>query len=80
MRTTLNLNPDLIRAAKEAAVRTQRTLTAVIEDALRHSLLSGSTPESQPVDLVVSPGRLLPGIDLDDSASLIDLMEGDVSS
>jgi hypothetical protein len=80
MRTTLNLDPDLMRTAKETAARTGRTLTAVIEDALRLSLGSDAPPPVAPLDLPISPGRPLPGVDLDDAAPLLDLLEGDVPS
>jgi len=78
VRTTLNLDPELMRAAKERAARTGRTLTSVIEDALRLSL-AARTPETlASVDLPANPGRPLPGVDLDDTAALLDLIEGDV--
>jgi hypothetical protein len=38
MRITLNLHDDLLAEAKQVAARTGRTLTAVVEDALRESL------------------------------------------
>ena len=53
-------------------------MTAVIEDALRESLArkrsKGKTP---PVRLTTFGGSgLQPGVDLDDSAALLDVMEG----
>ena len=80
MRTTLNLDPELIRIAKETAARTGRTLTAVIEDALRLSLATAAPATVAPLELPLSPGRPLPGVDLDDSAALVDLLEDDVPS
>ena len=77
MRTTINLDDALMREAKQLAARTGRTLTAVITDALRESLgraRRGTAP--QPVQLTTFRGRgLQAGVDLDDSASLLDLME-----
>jgi hypothetical protein len=79
MRTTVRLDEDLLRAAKQRAVQTGRTLTAVIEEALRRLL---ATSEEQhtvgSVELPVFRGRpgLRPAVDLDDSAGLLDLMEG----
>lgn len=78
MRTTLNLDDKLMRSAKESAARTGRTLTSVIEDALRVAIDSGQKAAAQPFIPVVSEGRPLPGIDLDDSAALLDLMSDDV--
>lgn len=76
MRTTIRLDEHLLREAKRLAADTGRTLTAVIEDSLRETLARRAhQPERQPVRLPTMPGRLLPGVDLDDSASLLDLME-----
>jgi len=49
----------------------------VIEDALRESLSrKRGTGQRKPVRLVTVNGKgLLPGVDLDDSAVLLDLME-----
>jgi len=38
MRTTVRLDDDLLRQTKTLAAQTGRTLTAVIEDALRETL------------------------------------------
>ncbi|MEX2196029.1 MAG: YlcI/YnfO family protein [Thermoleophilaceae bacterium] len=80
MRTTIRLDDELLAEAKQAAARSGRTLTAVIEDALRVSLSRmAHSPRAEPVDLPVSRlrGGLQPGVDLDDSAALLDLMEED---
>jgi hypothetical protein len=78
MRTTLNLNDELLVGAKALAARNQTTLTAVIEDALRDKLRDADHPEElPPVELPVSrmSGGVRPGVDLDDSAALLDLLE-----
>ncbi len=76
MRTTLNLDDELIRRAREAAARSGSTLTRLIEDALRESLERRECATVEPLDLPTVGGRgLQPGVDLDDSASLLDLME-----
>ena len=64
MRTTIRLDDALLADAKALAARTGRTLTKVIEDALRESLArgrpDGSRPE--PVELPTFKGRgLQPG-------------------
>jgi hypothetical protein len=78
MRITLRLD-DLLPRAKGLAARTGRTLTAVIEDALR-AALAQSRPRRRR-DPIVLPtfgtGGLLPGVDLDDSAGLLEIMESD---
>jgi hypothetical protein len=76
MRTTLNLDDQLLIEAKQIAARTHRTLTSVIEDALRESLARRrQAAEQPPVRLPTFEGRLQPGVNLDDSASLLDLMD-----
>lgn len=78
MRTTLNLDDQLLSEAKQLAARTGRTLTSIIEDALRESLLRRRQTRDLPkVKLPSFKGQgLRPGVDLDDSAGLLDLMEG----
>jgi hypothetical protein len=78
MRTTLRLDDALLREAKHLATRTGRTLTAVIEDALREMLArSRAGSERTRVKLPTFRGDgLRPGVDLDDSAALLDLMDG----
>ena len=80
MRTTIRLPDDLLLAAKRRAVNTGRTLTRVIEDALRAALAREDfgPDEKIPTLPTFGSGGLRPGIDLDDSASLLDAME-DVS-
>lgn len=78
MRTTVRLPDDLLKAAKRHAVETGRTLTAVIEDALRAALAAEAHQAApEPLQLPTwGRGGVRPGVDLDDSASLLDLMEG----
>ena len=79
MRTTVNLDDDLLRGAKTLAAQTGRTLTSILEDALREVLYRrAKTPHRKPVHLAVStckPGYG-PGVDLDNSAALLDILEG----
>jgi hypothetical protein len=77
MRTTVDLPDDLLAEAKVRAARERRTLSAVIGDALRASFARRPDVElSRPVELpTYGDGGLLPGVDLDDGASLLDLME-----
>jgi hypothetical protein len=74
----VRLDEDLLREAKSYAAATGRTLTAVIEDALREALARRhKRPERPRVQLRTFKGTgLQPGIDLDDSAALWDLMDG----
>lgn len=73
MRTTLNIDADLLKQAKTAAARNGRTLTAVVEDALREALARrSSAPEGEPVALPTfrGEGGLMPGVTLDDNAAV----------
>ena len=78
MRTTVRLDDGLLREAKEHAARSGRTLTALIEDALRRALAEAKRrPERPTPKLPTFRGDgLQPGVDLDDSAALLDLLEG----
>jgi hypothetical protein len=78
MRTTINLDEDLLAEAKQVAARTGRTLAAVVEDALRESLHRRHHTARPAVELpVFGAGGVQPGVDLDDSAALLDLMDRD---
>ena len=77
MRTTVNIEDRLLVEAKTMAARSGRTLGAVIEDALRVALArrdaaAGAGGVQLPVH---DAGGLMPGVDLDDSAALLDLIE-----
>ena len=77
MRTTIRLADELLAEARRVALESGTTLTVVIEDALRERLArrrAGSHPE--PVSLTTVGGKgLQPGVDLDDSAALRDVMD-----
>jgi len=77
MRTTVDLPDDLIIEAKERAAREGRSLSDVVSDAVRGSFAAGGAPKRMPVKLpTFGHGGLQPGVDLDDSAALLDLMNG----
>lgn len=78
VRSTLNIDDDLLRRAKELAARTGRTLTSVFEDALREVLnrsMSGASRRRVRLPFSDQPPGLCPGVDLDRTAALLDLME-----
>jgi hypothetical protein len=77
MRTTIRIDDQLLREAKQVAARSGKSLTAVIEDALRESFAKRQKlGNRKPVRLTTFTGDgLQPGVDLDDSAALLDLME-----
>jgi hypothetical protein len=79
MRTTIRLDDHLLAQAKQLAAKTGRTLTAVIEDALRAALSQTQRARrGQPrLELpTFGEGGVRPGIDLDDSAALLQVMDG----
>ena len=76
MRTTVDLPADLLAEAKERAAREGRSLSDVVGDAVRSSFARSAAASAEPVELPsFDGGGLQPGVDLDDSAALLDLME-----
>jgi Ribbon-helix-helix protein, copG family len=77
MRTTINLDDQLLRDTRLLARQTGQTLTAVIEDALRERLARRHVAAAcGPTLLPKATGLgLLPGLDLDNSAALRELMD-----
>jgi hypothetical protein len=79
MRTTVRLDDALLARAKREAARRGQTLTSLIEHGLRLVLAGRQRPSKRHhVELPVchAGGGTLPGVDLDDSAALLDLIEG----
>ena len=77
MSTNFRIDDHLLIEFKQYAARTGQTLTAVMEDALRKMLNNQQQPEERDkIKLLTVLGNgTLPGVDLDDSASLTELME-----
>ena len=77
MRTTIRLDDQLLKSAKRVAHDSGSSLTAVIEDALRHALSRKPAKHPRkPVKLTTASGHgVQPGVDLDDSAALLAFME-----
>lgn len=76
MRTTIRIDDQLLAQAKQLGARTGRTLTAVIEDALREVLSRQRCLGRRTLELTTVAGNgPRPGVDLDDSAALMDLMD-----
>lgn len=76
MRTTVRLDENLLAEAKKHAAESGKTLTSLLEEALRESLARRKPRvKSKPVRLkTVKGGGVRAGVDLDDSAALLDLM------
>ncbi|WP_447600428.1 ribbon-helix-helix protein, CopG family [Nitrospira sp. Nam80] len=77
MRTTINLPDELIAQIKKLAAVSHSTVTAVIEDALREALARRRRAGRSDQVILKTYGKrgLLPGVDIDDAASMLDLME-----
>ena len=73
----MRLDDALLNDAKKLAIDTDRTLTAVVEDALRMALaLSQPKNGRKPIKLHTCGGKgLQPGVDLSSNSALADLMD-----
>ncbi len=77
MRTTVRLDEALLREAKQHAARTGRTLTSIMEESLRQ-FLTAARHRSRTSRFHVVPFKgdgLRPGVDIDNAAALLELME-----
>jgi len=76
MRTTIRINDDLLKRAKKKAADEGRTLTSLVEDGLTLILSKPKAMRRKRVDLPVSKatGGILPGIDLNRSCDLEEVM------
>jgi len=77
MRTTINIDEHLLREARQVSLRTNRSLSEIVEEGVRIYLKQRKRKRAAPgVTLVTfGEGGLLPGVDLDDSATLLGVME-----
>ena len=77
MRTTLRLDDDLMRAVKKRAAETGRTITELVERALRDLLArEQQARRGYKFRWVEVEGDVQPGVDILDRDALIDRMEG----
>lgn len=76
MRTTLTIADELLAAAKARAQATGRTVSAVVEAALRRELAAGGASPVAPAVPVFSGGTgPAPGLDLTSNAALLDVLD-----
>ena len=77
MRTTVRLDEELLHEVKRVVAEERTTMTAIFEQALREMLARRKQLRDRPrLRLPTSPGcGLQPGVDLDNSAALLDLMD-----
>jgi hypothetical protein len=77
VRTTVNLDAELLRQAKSRARERQMTLGGYLEDAIRRDLVrlpAGSAPVALPA---FPAGQVRRGIDLLSNRSMLEAMEED---
>jgi hypothetical protein len=79
MKTTLDLNDELLARAKAQAARERSSLTRLIEDGLRLRLRArrASTPSTPRLAIYQGKGGLRPGIDATSNRALIDAADDD---
>ena len=76
LRTTVRVDAALLREAKVAAAARNTTLTQLIADGLRAVLSKPTARVATSFELPTFRGNgLQPGVDLDDSAGLLEKME-----
>lgn len=77
MRTSILLPDELYDRVRQTAAAERRTVTSVIEEALRAALAERERSAETPLYRVEAiPGvGLQPGVDLDDNAALAELMD-----
>lgn len=75
MRTTLDINDQLLRQAKKRAADEGTALRQVVETALCLYLQRRPRTAGYKLRWRTERGRLLPGVRLDDRDALFDLME-----
>ena len=79
MRTTVSIQDDLLRRAREVSLARNCTLGDVVDDALRLALSakpkSAGSARVRPLKTFRGSG-LQPGVDLSSSAGLLEIMEG----
>ena len=76
MKTSISIDDRLYLEAKQFATESHKTFTKVVEDALRNSLELKKAKNNHKVSLLTTgEGGLVHGIDLDDNASLNEIMD-----
>ena len=75
MRTTMDINDELMRRAKERAAAEGTSLKSVVERALRVHLARGGRSTEFALQWRTERGKLQPGVDLNDRDSLFERME-----
>jgi hypothetical protein len=75
---TIDVDDNLIQQAKDAAAKTHRSLDEFMADAIRVEMdRLRRVRTRQKFKLITSgSGGVFPGVDIDDTAALLDIMDG----
>ncbi len=76
MKTTLNIDQHVLRAAKKLAAERGTTLTQIVEDALREAIAERPAEREYRLRLTTTKGDRPPAADAADREALYDAMEG----
>ncbi len=77
MRTTLTLDPDVVKLVEDAVHRERRPTKQVINDALRRGLTPRASRRTKPYRLEPHHAEVRPGFDVASLNRLIDELEAD---
>jgi predicted transcriptional regulator len=76
MRTTITIDEHLLDQVRQAAAARRQTVSQVIEDSVRESLLRRGSEGRATFELrTFRSGGYQSGVDLDDNSALLDLMD-----
>jgi hypothetical protein len=78
VKTTLLLDDEIHRQAKQASARLGIPLTRFIEEAIRLRISTDAARRAEPVrklPVCQSKGGLQPGVDLDDTGELLNILD-----
>ena len=80
MRIKINLPDELLAQIKKLTAKSRTTISTLIEDALREALARRRRTRRHERVILKTYGKqgLLSGVDIDDTASVLDLMESSV--
>ena len=78
MRTTMDINDELLRAVKTHAAESRKTLKSTVEQALREFLTAPARATRDAPTIPVFRGKgVQPGVDLTDNAALEGIMSAE---
>lgn len=75
MKTTLNLNDEILRRAKTRAASDGISLTRFIEDAVRSKLMDDGRKKAFKLELGTVRGHAPPNVDISDREALYDVLD-----